>query len=279
MLGHALFEYISHKKDYDVFSTLRTKNNKLTKLYKSNEKFYIGFSDKDIKKFVSLFKSLRPDFVINCIGLIKQVNSSQDLTKILPVNSIFPHQIAELCEIKNIKFIHISTDCVFDGKRGLYNENDAPDARDLYGLSKFLGEPYKYYPNSLTIRTSIIGPELETKYSLFNWFLAQENQVLGYKNAIFSGLTTLELSKVIYRYLLGNVDLKGLYHISSDPISKYDLLKLISIYYKKKIDIKVDEVVKIDRSLDSNKFKKATGYICPNWNDLLEEMSLKSKNV
>ena len=213
MLGHTLFKYLSHKKDYDVHSTLRTKNNKLTELYKSNQKFYIGFSDKDIKKFVSPFKSLRPDFVINCIGLIKQVNSSKDLTKILPVNSIFPHQIAELCEINNIKFIHISTDCVFEGKRGLYNENDAPDARDLYGLSKFLGETYKYYPNSLTIRTSIIGPELETKYSLFNWFLAQENQVLGYKNAIFSGLTTLELSKVIYRYLLGNVDLKGLYHI------------------------------------------------------------------
>ena len=137
MLGHTLLEYLNSKSNYDVYCTLRAKNNKLTELFKSTEKFYVGFSAKYIEKFDSLFKSLRPDFVINCIGVIKQVDSSKNVAKILPINSIFPHQIAELCEIYNIRFIHVSTDCVFNGERGLYKENDVPDAKDLYGLSKF----------------------------------------------------------------------------------------------------------------------------------------------
>ncbi len=279
MLGHTLLKYLTNKSNYDVYCTLRAKNNKLTELFKSTEKFYVGFSAKYIEKFDSLFKSLRPDFVINCIGVIKQVDSSKNVTKILPINSIFPHQIAELCEIYNIRFIHVSTDCVFNGEKGSYKENDVPDAKDLYGISKFLGETYNYYPDSLTIRTSIIGPELNTKNSLLGWFLAQEKKVLGYKNAIFSGLTTIELSRVIHKYLLCRNDLKGLYHISSNPINKYDLLKLLAFYYEKEIDINVDESIVIDRSLDSNKFKKVTGYIPPNWHVLLEEMSLKLKNA
>jgi dTDP-4-dehydrorhamnose reductase len=168
------------------------------------------------------------------------------------------------------KVIHISTDCVFSGANGFYSENDVPDALDLYGISKLHGEID--YLNTLTIRTSIIGHELSSNLSLVDWFLAQEGAVKGYKNAIFSGLPNIEIARVILDYVIPKSNLSGLIHLSANPISKYDLLMLISEQYRKSITIIPDFELVIDRSLNSDKFRNITGYIPPNWPDLIRSM-------
>ena len=162
-----------------------------------------------------------------------------------------------VCSKYDIRFIHLSTDCVFSGKKGFYSENDFPDPIDIYGKSKLLGE--LDYGNSLTIRKSVIGHELTNKRGLLEWFLSQKDEVQGYKNAIFSGLTTLELARLIETYIIPKENLKGVMHISGQTISKYDLLKLISCIYSQQKEIKLNESVKIDRSLNSTKFNHLTG--------------------
>jgi dTDP-4-dehydrorhamnose reductase len=189
---------------------------------------------------------------------------------VIPINSILPHRLANLCELAEARLIHISTDCVFSGEKGGYVEKDFSDAKDLYGRSKYLGEVD--YPNSITLRTSIIGHELNSSKSLINWFLSQEGSVKGYKNAIFSGLPTNEMAKVIRDYVIPNPSLKGLYQVSADPISKFDLLQLVSDVYGKIIQIIPDDLVKIDRSLNSEKFCKATGFKPKPWPQLIKEM-------
>jgi dTDP-4-dehydrorhamnose reductase len=167
--------------------------------------------------------------------------------------------------------IHISTDCVFSGKKGRYCEADPSDAEDLYGKSKHIGEVTDR-KNTITLRTSIIGHELKSQYALLEWFLAQESSVYGYSKAIFSGVPTNELARIIKDYVLPREDLNGLYHISADPISKFDLLHIIARQYKKEIDIIEDSKVVVDRSLSSDRFFKATGYRAPDWSELIKEM-------
>lgn len=270
MLGNTLLRYFSQLSKYNTLGTFRS--------YNSDYKFSKSLQDKitsevDADNFISVkkvFNSFKPDIVINCIGIVKQLSSSTNPLEVLPINSIFPHKLAQLCIHTNSRLIHLSTDCVFSGTKGMYKEEDIPDAADLYGLSKRLGEVE--YKNTLTIRTSIIGHELNGNRSLIDWFLSQSDEVKGYSKAIFSGLPTIEIANIIEKYVIPFPQLDGIYHISADPINKFDLLNLVAEKYNHNIRIKKDKNFVIDRSLDSNSFRKITKYTPPKWRKLIEKM-------
>lgn len=218
----------------------------------------------------ALFDYARPQLVINCIGLVKQIPGGSSVLSALPLNSMLPHRLARLCGLVGARLVHISTDCVFSGDKGGYVESDCPDARDIYGLSKFMGEVD--YPHAITLRTSIIGTELTGARSLVGWFLSQQGRVRGFRRAIFSGLPTCELARVIRDVVVPLPDLHGLYHVSTAPIDKYTLLRLVADRYGHGIDIVPDDTLEIDRSLDSTRFREATGYCPPEWPALVAEM-------
>lgn len=227
----------------------------------------------DVEQFDSLARAMaltRPDVVVNCIGVVKQLAEADDPLTALPINSLLPHRLARLCEIGGARLVHVSTDCVFSGAKGNYVETDFPDAGDLYGRSKYLGEVD--YPHAITLRTSIIGHELDGARSLLCWFLAQGGPVRGFTKAVFSGLPTVELARVIRDFVLPKPELHGLYHVSAAPINKYELLQLVAEVYGKKIAIEPSEQLAIDRSLDSQRFRAATGYTPPAWPELVRAM-------
>ena len=270
MLGNAVFRLFSQSEGYDVFGSVRSSNSLKLLPHDLQPKI---INDVDVECFDSLtqlFNSVDPDVVINCIGLVKQLVEAEDPLVTIPINSILPHRLARLCQVAKARFVHMSTDCVFSGLKGMYAENDLSDATDLYGRSKYLGEVD--YPNAITLRTSIIGHELDGARSLIGWFLAQEQNVKGFRRAIFSGLPTVEIARVIRDYVIPNSQLRGLYHVSSKPINKYDLLKLVAHAYGKKIQIELDDQFVIDRSLDSSRFRDLTGYAPPSWPDLVSAM-------
>jgi dTDP-4-dehydrorhamnose reductase len=214
--------------------------------------------------------SIQPNVVINCIGLIKQLPISSDPLSAITVNSLLPHRISLVCRTAGARLIHISTDCVFNGTKGSYTEEDPSDAQDLYGRSKFLGEVS--YPHCVTMRTSIIGHELKGKLGLIEWFLAQEASIRGFTKAIYSGFTTVELARIIRDIVLPNKELSGVYHVSSEPISKYDLLNLVAAKYGKTVNIEPFGDFVQDRSLNSDYFRQITGYRPPSWEELVDEM-------
>jgi len=270
MLGNAMFRFFSTNKKCEVFGTIRSPsllNYFPTQLRQS---VITGIAVEDSDKLRNIFSEQIPDVVINCIGLVKQLSASNDALAAIPVNSLLPHRLAHLCEIYESRLIHISTDCVFSGSKGMYIESDAPDAKDLYGRSKLLGEVH--YNHSVTLRTSIIGRELTGNRSLVSWFLSQTGQIKGFNKVFFSGLPTVELARVICNFVIPNGNLRGLYHVSAPRISKHELLKLIAAVYQKTIDIIPDETLQIDRSLNSDRFRDATGYVTPDWQTLIESM-------
>jgi len=272
MLGSAVLKVLFDDSRFDVWGSARD-SSKLPLLPANiTEKVVTGVNVLDSDNLTSIFRKVKPDAVINCIGLIKQVSDADNPLVALPINSLLPHRLADLCELSQSRLIHISTDCVFSGKKGRYREDDPSDAEDLYGKSKHIGEVTER-KNTITLRTSIIGHELQSQYALLEWFLAQERFVYGYSKAIFSGVPTNELARIITEYVLPRQDLNGLYHVSADPISKFDLLNIIARQYKKEIKIIEDSKVVVDRSLESDKFRKATGYNPPAWGQLVETMS------
>jgi dTDP-4-dehydrorhamnose reductase len=215
---------------------------------------------------------VRPDVVINGIGIIKQLAAANDPLLSVAVNSLLPHRLHRLCQAAGARLIHFSTDCVFNGRTGNYTEDHPSDALDLYGRSKFLGETTG--PGALTIRSSIIGHELRSRSGLLEWFLSQAGgRVSGYRGAIYSGFTTPEMSRLVMRVLLEYPDLSGTVQISSDRISKYDLLHLVRTAYGIDVEIVPDDSVQIDRSLDSTRFRRLTGYVPPSWSQMIAEMA------
>lgn len=227
----------------------------------------------DVEKqdsLIRVFASARPDLVINCVGLVKQLAEANDPLLAIPVNAILPHRLARISQACGVRFIHVSTDCVFSGDRGNYREDDIADAKDLYGLSKYLGEVA--YPGSITLRTSIIGPELHGAHGLVGWFLSQQGSVKGYRRAIFSGLPTVELARVMRDVVIPRAELSGVYHVASKPINKFDLLGLLARQYGRTTKIIPDDHVAIDRSLNGSRFHDATGYVAPEWGELIRQM-------
>ncbi|HRE32098.1 MAG TPA: SDR family oxidoreductase [Candidatus Berkiella sp.] len=274
MLGSTLFRTLSKKSNFDVYATARSAS--ATKYFSELQtKLITGINAENKDCLIKAFIHAKPDVVINCIGLIKQLPQANDPLSAITINAYLPHELSQLCKLMNCRFIHISTDCVFSGKKGFYLENDTPDATDVYGRSKLLGEVYDSH--AITLRTSIIGHELTTHQSLVNWFLAQKDKVLGYEKAIFSGLPTIELAEIIRKVIEEHPDLTGLYHIAGNPINKHDLLQLIATTYHKTIDIIRDSQVAIDRSLNADLFNSLTGYIAPAWPVLIKRMNQFAK--
>lgn len=271
MLGHVLFTQLSLSYDLDVYATARTSSN-LDRWFSSEFRQKIR-TDVDADNFDTVIRalaSIQPDIVINCIGLIKQLPIADDPLSAITINSLLPHRVSLICRTTGARLIHISTDCVFDGMKGYYKEDDPSDAKDLYGRSKFLGEVT--YPHCVTLRTSIIGHELKGKLGLIEWFLAQEGKTRGFPRAVYSGFPTVELARIISEYVLPNPDLYGVYQVASEPISKYDLLRLVAKRYGKKIEIEPFDDFVIDRSMNSSVFQKATGYSPPSWTELVDRM-------
>jgi len=184
---------------------------------------------------------------------------------------MFPHRLAGLCSLLGARLIQLSSDCIYSGRKGNYRESDLSDAEDIYGKSKYIGELHDY-PHAITLRTSGIGHELNSNNGLLSWFLSQSGLVKGYAKAIYSGLPSVELAHVINEFVLPRPEMSGLYHVSSKPIAKLDLLKLVADVYGKKIKIVSDDSVVIDRSLNSERFTKLTGYVAPEWPELVALM-------
>lgn len=216
------------------------------------------------------FAQAQPDVAINCVGVVKQLAAADDPLEAVPINALLPHRLSKLCAETGARLVHLSTDCVFSGRTGRYRESDIPDATDLYGRSKLLGEVDA--PHAITLRTSIIGHELSGAHSLIGWFLAQPGPVRGFTRAIFSGLPTVEVARAIRDHVLPHPELHGVYHLSADPIAKYDLLKLVAARYGKAIEIVRDDGLVIDRSLDSSRLRAATGFTPKPWPDLVAAM-------
>lgn len=235
----------------------------------------------DVRNFEAVEKAVtefRPDAVINATGIVKQRAEAKDALPSIEINSLFPHRMAALCADSGARFVHMSTDCVFSGSRGDYQESDPPDAQDLYGRSKLLGEVAA--APAITLRTSIIGRELYRRTGLLEWLLAQRGRTIkGYRRAIFSGFTTYEMARIIERVLIGPGPTHGLYQVSSTAISKYDLL--CAIRDRLDLDIKIEpcDSFVCDRSLDSTRFRSDFAYTPPSWTAMIDELASDKDNA
>lgn len=270
-LGHTMMRVLSESRQLDVWGTVRSGAVKRHFSPDIADRICAGVDVENADSLVKLFGEIRPDLVINCIGLVKQLAAAGDPLVALPINAMLPHRLANLCALNNARLIHFSTDCVFSGKRGNYVESDLMDAIDLYGQSKFIGELSQ--PHTLTLRTSIIGHELETSQALIEWFLKQDGAIKGYRQAIFSGLPTVVISRLVRDVILRRADLSGVYHVAAEPISKFDLLSLVAKIYGKSIEIIPDDSVRINRSLDGSRFRQQTGFTAPSWPLMIEAMN------
>lgn len=271
MIGHKLMQVLS--KRHEATGTVRGNSS----IYADHP--VLGsmplLSDVQAENFDSIVEAVaqfRPEVIINCIGIIKQLPSAKDPMRTIAVNAIFPHRLARLCQASDIRMIHISTDCVFSGRKGNYLEEDLPDPEDLYGRTKLLGEVA--LKGCLTIRTSMIGRELRGKIELIEWFLSQKNRnVPGFSRAIYTGLTTQVLSETVCDIIENYPELAGLWHVSSDPISKYDLLQIANREFDLGIEIEKDGAFLCDRSLNSTRFRDATGFEPPSWEEMVSQMA------
>jgi dTDP-4-dehydrorhamnose reductase len=271
MLGNAVVRVMAENAGHDVIAVSRSAGVERLFQVPPRATFAAGFDADSEAGLIELFDRHRPDVVVNCVGVVKQLTGAQRVLDAVPINSLLPHRLARICGLTGARLIHVSTDCVFNGQRGGYVESDAPDALDLYGTSKRWGEVVDQ-PHAITLRTSIIGHELASAHSLLCWFLAQRGIVRGFSRAIFSGLPTAELARVMRDLVLPRNDLHGLYHVSAAPIDKLALLRLFKAEYGHDVEIVPDDALVIDRSLDSARFREVTGYRPPAWPDLVAWM-------
>lgn len=270
MLGHQLFKLLC--AHHDVKVTLRREFSAYagSGLF-SPQNALAGVDVRVSDRLLTVLSEFRANAVVNAVGIVKQRPDGLDVIPNLEINALLPHRLALICRAIGARLIHISTDCVFSGKRGQYREDDTPDPVDIYGHSKLLGEVTQ--PGVITLRTSIIGCSLYRNASLIDWFLRQRSRISGYRNAIFSGFTTKEVSRVIETLLEQHPDASGLYHLSSSAISKYDLLVGLRDRLGRKIEIVADDSLRIDRSLDSTRFRQEFGYTPPPWERMLDELA------
>jgi dTDP-4-dehydrorhamnose reductase len=276
MLGHKLCQLLP-QQGLEIVATLRRPADFATR-YPSvfgHARLVADVDALDDRRIEQLLAEVAPRAVVNCAGIVKQVAAAQDALASVGVNAYLPHKLASLCQQHDARLIHVSTDCVFAGTKGMYREGDPSDAGDLYGKSKFLGETTASETAAITLRTSMIGRELEAPgHGLLEWFLAQQGKrVRGFARTIFSGLATHELARVIARIIVDYPRLQGLYHVAADPINKFDLLKLLRSAYGLAIDIDRDDTEVCDRSLRMDRFHEATKYVPPPWREMIAEMA------
>ena len=266
MLGHKVWSILGNR-----FETLGTVREPIAHpIFASGDRIVPGVRVDDLPSVHDVVSEVRPDVVVNCVGIVKQLSAAHAHIPSITVNALFPHQLAELTASVGAHMIQISTDCVFSGRRGGYREDDEPDPIDLYGRTKLLGETG--YEHTLTIRTSIIGRELVGAHGLLEWFLSQTGEVRGYTRAIFSGVTTQTLAETLGRLIADQPQLAGTWHVAGEKISKYDLLRRLADVYEHDVVIEPDDRVVIDRSLDDTRFRAATELPRPDWAEMLEEL-------
>lgn len=270
MLGNAVLRFFAKSPGCWVIGSVRSPAALEWLPVGLREHIVSGVDVECVDSLIRLFADTNPHVVVNCIGLVKQLADADNPLVAIPINSLLPHRLAWLCSATGARLIHISTDCVFSGKRGMYREEDPSDALDLYGRSKHIGEVD--YPHAVTLRTSLIGHELNSSHGLIGWFLAQQGSVKGFERAVFSGLPTVELARVMRDFIIPNSQLRGIYHVAAQPINKYEVLKLIAAVYGKPIKIIPDRQVVINRSLNADRFRTATGYTAPDWSELIKRM-------
>jgi dTDP-4-dehydrorhamnose reductase len=271
MLGHTLIDVLSGRPGLDVHGTVRDPEppaalrtgTTATAIHPGVDVARSGALD-------ALLDVVRPDVIVNAVGIVKQAAVIDDPIDTIELNALLPHRLARLAAARGARLIHISTDCVFSGRRGGYTEEDTPDPVDRYGLTKLLGEVV--HGDALTIRTSIVGHELATRHGLVDWFLAEAGTVPGYRRAVFSGLPTVELARVIADEVLPRPALRGLLHVAAAPIAKLDFLALVAERYAAPATLEPRDEPVIDRSLDAGRFADATGYRAPAWPDLVAAM-------
>jgi dTDP-4-dehydrorhamnose reductase len=274
MLGHKVFQVLSQR--FDVYAAFRNLGGLWTRypMYESAERSRTmgGVDVMNLDSVMRVFVQAKPDVVINCIGIIKQIKEAHDPIISIVLNSLFPHRLAELCAATGARMFHMSTDCVFSGRKGNYSEGDTPDAEDLYGRSKLLGEVNR--PGCLTIRTSIFGRDFAKQSALLEWFLSNRgSRVRGYVNAIYTGFPTQVLAGIMGDLIEDYPDLSGLFQVASTPISKYDLLVKIRDAMKLDIEIEPDTDFVCDRSLNAPRFLAETGYHIPDWDTMIAELA------
>jgi dTDP-4-dehydrorhamnose reductase len=271
MLGHQLLRHFRGRQDARVTLRLGREAYEVHRLFDPATAFY-GVDATRTDVLLQILAEFRPEAVVNAVGIIKQRPEAKSVIPSLEINSLLPHRLALLCRTVEARLIHFSTDCVFSGRRGNYCETDQPDAEDLYGRTKLLGEVTE--PHCLTLRTSMIGPELSRKTGLLEWFLAQRGQtVKGFTRAIFSGFPTPELARIVELVLLDAPAIHGLYHVAAQPISKHDLLTLVRDRLRIPVTIERDETFECDRSLDASRFHRDTGYSPPAWEAMIDNLA------
>src|SRR5438552_11343304 len=270
MLGHKLWQTFSAR--FDTYATFRQVSGTYIRFGIFDESRMLGgITAEQLDTVERAFGLAHPDVIVNCIGIVKQDAAARDPLKSIAVNALFPHELAQLCRETGARLIQLSTECVFSGRKGNYRETDMPDAEDLYGRTKLLGEVES--EDCLTIRTSMIGRELKGSHGLLEWFLSQRGGcVRGFTRAVFSGLTTLALADAIADVIVDQPNLSGVWHLAGEAISKFDLLKLLKQTYGLAIEIEPDESFVCDRSLDGSRFRDATGTRAPLWPEMIERM-------
>ena len=271
MLGHAVFRVFSADAGHETWGSMRSAAGLRHFPAAAHARLLSGVDVLDQDALLTVMARVKPEVVINCVGLIKQLADAGDPLTALPINAMLPHRLARLCALAGARLIHVSTDCVFSGRKGMYVESDVSDAEDLYGKSKYIGEVHDA-AHAITLRTSIIGHELGSSHALVDWFLAQQGSVRGFTKAVFSGLPTVELARVMKDFVLAHPQLNGLYHVAAEPIDKFRLLSLVAAQYGKSIEIRPDDALVIDRSLEGSRFRAATGYVAPDWVELVRRM-------
>jgi dTDP-4-dehydrorhamnose reductase len=278
MLGHMLLE-VATARDFEVIGVCRRIPVGFETIFASKQ-IITGFDIRDLSKWQVLLQQRRPRVVINCIGVVKQSSDLHDEANTIWVNSLFPHRAAGICADLDIRFLHLSTDCVFSGEQGGYRECDPPDPVDFYGLSKWAGEPVN--EGALTIRTSMIGSELGSRHGLLEWLLSQRGKtVQGFTGAIFSGLYTRALANILLDIAVSFPKLSGMRHLATAPISKYNLLTIIRDACQLDVQIEKDDTIHVDRSLDSSLLATETGIRAPSWEAMVRMLAedLKGRQI
>lgn len=274
MLGHKLLEHLRSRHNVRVTLRRGLEDYAACGLF-DHRNAYADVDVRSSERLIEVLSDFQPQVVINAVGVVKQRAAAKIAIPSIEINALLPHRLALLTRAIGAKLVHISTDCVFSGRTGGYTESSASDAEDLYGKSKFLGEVSE--AGCVTLRTSIIGRELSRKAGLLEWFLAQREPIKGYTNAIYSGLTTQELARVIEHLLVHFPAVQGLYHVSSEPISKYALLVLIRDALGSSLQILADSEFRCDRSLKSDRFRNEFSYTPPSWQAMVDELAQEIK--
>ncbi len=271
MLGHQLLA--SWAGRHDVTVTLRQPREAYRRFEAlASARAIDGVDAREPARLASVIRAVAPEAVVNCIGIVKQRAEAREAIPSIEINALLPHRLLEACRAQGARLVHLGTDCVFSGRTGGYRESDIPDPVDLYGRSKLLGEVEA--PPGLTLRTSIVGLELGRHTGLVEWFLAQRGIIRGFRRAIYTGLTTLEMARIIERVLVRHPDLHGVWHVASRPISKHELLVALAARLgRTDVEIVGDDRVVCDRSLRSDRFDDATGYRAPSWEAMLDELA------